>query len=280
MQGNGEVATQTAAVVARLKRIYHDKIKPLEERHLFHKFHSPLMSDSEFDSKPQVLMIGQYSTGKTSFIEYLLGRSFPGQRIGPEPTTDRFVAVIHGPDERVIPGNALAVNNDTPYNGLTKYGTAFLNKFEGAQCNSPILEQLSIVDTPGILAGEKQRLNRGYNFVEVSGWFAERSDLILLLFDAHKLDISDEFRRTIESLKPHDERIRCILNKADSIDRQKLMRVYGALMWSMGKVMQTPEVLRVYVGSFWDRVALQFSDRVALQLAGGDTRSVKNRFWN
>lgn len=24
-------------------------------------------------------------------------------------------------------------------------------------------------------------------------------------------------------------------------------------MWSLGKVIQTPEVLRVYVGSFWDK---------------------------
>ncbi|CAG8761719.1 12952_t:CDS:1, partial [Acaulospora morrowiae] len=26
---------------------------------------------------------------------------------------------------------------------------------------------------------------------------------------------------------------------------------YGALMWSLGKVVQTPEVMRVYLGSFW-----------------------------
>jgi hypothetical protein len=82
---------------------------------------------------------------------------------------------------------------------LTKYGIAFLNKFECSQCPAPILEKLTFVDTPGVLSGEKQRIGRSYNFPEVVEWFAERADRILLLFDAHKLDISDEFKRAIEA---------------------------------------------------------------------------------
>ena len=38
-----------------------------------------------------------------------MDRDFPGIRIGPEPTTDKFVAIMNGPDERIIPGNALAM---------------------------------------------------------------------------------------------------------------------------------------------------------------------------
>jgi hypothetical protein len=46
-----------------------------------------------------------------------------------------------------------------------------------------------------------------YDFAQVSKWFAERSDLILLLFDSYKLDISDEFKGIIENLKSFDDKV-------------------------------------------------------------------------
>jgi len=39
--------------------------------------------------------------------------------------------------------------------------------------------------------------------------------------------------------------VRIILNKSDQVDQQQLMRVYGALMWSLGKVFKSPEVCKV-----------------------------------
>ena len=225
--------------------------------------------------------------------------------------------------ERITPGNTLAVQPDKPYTGLSAFGTGFLSKFQArpawmrprprtapppppqnklladaptrtwshnrshnpqaSSCPAKLLEEISIVDTPGVLSGEKQRIERSYNFIEVCEWFAARCDVILLLFDPHKLDISDEFKSVISTLKGHDDKarpgmggrvgggdggvaasacsssiarargapqVRVILNKADQVDAQQLMRVYGALMWSLGKVFNTPEVVKVYVGSF------------------------------
>lgn len=245
-------AAPAETVTEGLKNIYMQSILPLEKEFLFNTFHSTQLNVGDFDAKPVVLLIGQYSTGKTSFIRYLVGRDFPGIRIGPEPTTDRFVAISHGGADRTIPGNAAASQKDRPWTGLQNFGVDFLNRFEVAEMSEPVLQEMTFVDTPGILSGEKQRVQRGYDFVKVCRWFAERADKIILLFDAHKLDISDEFKRTIETISPFSSKISVILNKSDMVGQQELIRVYGALMWSIGKIVNTPEVMRVYVGSFWE----------------------------
>lgn len=95
-------------------------------------------------------------------------------------------------------------------------------------------------------------------------------DRIILLFDAHKLEISDEFSEAIGALKGNEDKLRVVLNKADMVGTQQLMRVYGALMWSLGKVFGTPEVLRVYIGSFWSEPLMVTDNRKLFELEEGD----------
>uniref|UniRef100_A0A8C9YWW8 EH-domain containing 4 n=1 Tax=Sander lucioperca TaxID=283035 RepID=A0A8C9YWW8_SANLU len=206
--GRNKEGEMYQTVTEGLQSLYLKKLLPLEETYLFHDFHSPALEAADFQSKPMVLLVGQYSTGKTTFIRYLLEK-------------------------------------------LNAFGNSFLNRFICSQMPNQVLQSISIIDTPGILSGEKQRISRGYDFAEVLRWFGERVDRIILLFDAHKLDISDEFSEAIRAFKGQDDKIRVVLNKADQVDTQQLMRVYGALMWSLGKVINTPEVVRVYLGSFW-----------------------------
>jgi len=279
-------------IVDGLMSMYSSEILPLErECRSVLRPSDYEIRESEWHANPIVLLLGQYSTGKTTFIKHLIGGyDFPGIHIGPEPTTDKFLALIHASEKdpkahasektvslfrngKVIKGNSLTVMPELPFAGLSSFGSAFLDHFEGSVVNDNIddknendngtysptaidlVKHVTIVDTPGVLSGEtNQRLSRRYDFAQVAKWFADRADMILLLFDAHKLDISDEYQTVIESIRESGNagKIRCVLNKADSVDKEELVRVYGSLMWSMGKIFRTPEVARVYCGSFWN----------------------------
>lgn len=192
--GNMDLSTFDKEYILKgLARLYRKKILPLELASRYGHFHSPPLSPSDFDAPPMILLLGQYSVGKTSFVKYLLGREFPGIRVGPEPTTDRFTTVLWGHQDKIIPGAALCSQSDRPFTGLSPFGNNFLSRLEGVELNSPLLKNVTIVDTPGILSGAKQR-GRNYDYESVMKWFAERADLIIIMFDAHKLDISDELK--------------------------------------------------------------------------------------
>lgn len=65
------------------------------------------------------------------------------------------MAVMHGNQERVIPGNAVAVDAEKPFHALNRYGAAFLSKFEAAELPAPLLQYisyLSLVESLLILA--------------------------------------------------------------------------------------------------------------------------------
>jgi N-terminal EH-domain containing protein len=75
-------------VIRELKQLYSTRLLPIEKQYFFSKLHYPEILDSELSAKPTVLLIGQYSTGKTSFIRNLLGMDYPEIHIGPEVLSD------------------------------------------------------------------------------------------------------------------------------------------------------------------------------------------------
>ena len=84
-----------------------------------------------------------------------MGQEYPGARIGPEPTTDRFNVVSYsGPSATcdsdanasgsgspvVIPGNALVVDERMQFRALAKFGNTFLQRFQCSLCDAEILK--------------------------------------------------------------------------------------------------------------------------------------------
>ena len=56
-----------------LKSLYRRSFLPLEDHYSYQDFFSTNLTDTDIEAKPFVLLLGQYSVGKTSFINHLLG---------------------------------------------------------------------------------------------------------------------------------------------------------------------------------------------------------------
>ena len=89
---------------------------------------------------------------------------------------------MHGKLDKIVPGAALCSDMNKPFRGLSTFGNNFLSRFEGVEMDSPILKNITLVDTPGILSGQKQSIGRNYDYESVMRWFAERADLIIIMF--------------------------------------------------------------------------------------------------
>jgi len=247
------------SVEEQLKKLYAQYSKhllPLEQESLFSSLGDPPYSLADVLARPMILMMGQYSTGKTTFIKSLLGeREYPGMHIAAEMATDNFIAVMKGPSEDIIPGNALVNNTSHPFHSLkAAFGENFLQRFRGSYVSSKegnpdtdILDDVIIIDTPGTLDGSAT--DRNYNFGEVMGWFARRSALIIIFFDVNKMGVSTEMKSVLDNIKGNEEKIRIVFNKADTVAERDLTGSYAGLRHNLAKSMPTPEVPEVYVTS-------------------------------
>ncbi|XP_077082866.1 sarcalumenin isoform X5 [Siphateles boraxobius] len=247
-----EPSREFVDALKKLQHVYHTAIKPLENAYKYNELRQHEVSDAEITSKPMVLFLGPWSVGKSSMINYLLGLHDTSQQLytGAEPTTSEYTVLMHGEKVRNVEGIVMAADSSRSFSPLEKFGQGFLEKLVGIEMPHKLLERVTFVDTPGIIENRKQQ-ERGYPYSEVCQWFIDRADLIFLVFDPTKLDVGLELEMLFRQMKGRESQIRIILNKADSLTTQDLMRVYGALFWSMAPLINVTEPPRVYVSSFW-----------------------------
>ncbi|KAM4612420.1 uncharacterized protein ACJ7VT_012966 [Polymixia lowei] len=247
-----EPSAAFSAAMKKLLNIYHTAIKPLEVAYKYNELRQHQVTDGEITSKPMMLFLGPWSVGKSSMINYLLGLHSTSQELytGAEPTTSEYTVVMHGDKFRTVEGIVMAADSSRSFSPLEKFGQGFLEKLVGIEMPHKLLERVTFVDTPGIIENRKQQ-ERGYPYNEVCQWFIDRADLIFLVFDPTKLDVGGELEMLFRQMKGRESQIRIILNKADNVATQDLMRVYGALFWSMAPLINVTEPPRVYVSSFW-----------------------------
>ncbi len=219
---------------------------------LFLKYHLDFSDlESVLKSQPIVLIIGNFSSGKSTLINELLGQDI--QRTGLSPTDDAFTVITAGGDgDRVheIPGSTLVNDSTLPFGNFKKHGMRFMSHFLRKKIEHPLLENMAIVDTPGMLDSVTQR-GRGYDYLSVIGELANLADLVVLMFDPHNAGTIEETYTAIKSTLPEkseEDRIIFVMNRVDDCDSLRdLIGSYGTLCWNLSQMTGRKDIPHVYL---------------------------------
>ncbi|XP_014364268.2 sarcalumenin [Papilio machaon] len=245
------IIEKSADIILRdLKRVYENSIKPLEGLYKYRDLSNRHFGDPEIFSKPLVLFMGPWSGGKSSILNYLTGLEFTewSLRTGAEPSPAYFNILMHGKDPEVLDGTQLAA--DWTFSGLQKFGQGLEERLRGLKYPSKLLEKVNIVEIPGILEVRKQ-VSRVFPFNDACQWFIDRADIIFLVYDPSKLDVGPETEAILDQLKGRESQTRIVLNKADTVKPEELMRVQSALIWNISPLMSSAQPPVMYTVSLW-----------------------------
>jgi EH domain-containing protein 1 len=217
--------------------------------------------DSQIKWRPIVLILGNYSSGKSTLINELIGADV--QATGQAPTDDSFTVITRTEDLAAQSNPSVAVKDERegyvllndpvfPFESLKRHGQRFASHFRLKRVNSSFLADLAIIDTPGMLDSIAER-DRGYNYQEVVGDLAQIADLILILFDPHKAGTVRESYESIRKTLPEstlEDRLVFVLNRVDECENlNDLIRVYGTLCWNLSQMLgrkDIPKILLTY----------------------------------
>lgn len=232
---------------AELQSQVQNKLLPLFNRYSFD--YSDL--ESVLKWKPIVLVIGNYSSGKSTLINELIGQNL--QRTGQAPTDDSFTIITsHGTEngQREIPGSTLVNDETLPFTFFKSFGEQFISHFRLKKVDLPFLENMAIIDSPGMLDAVTEK-DRGYDYLSVLGEFAKLADLVVLMFDPHKAGTISETYTAIRSTLPEtseEDRVVFVMSRIDECDNlSDLVRSYGTLCWNLSQMTGRKDMPRIFV---------------------------------
>ncbi|MBI5593910.1 MAG: dynamin family protein [Deltaproteobacteria bacterium] len=239
----------------------HAELLEMVEKHLtpvaMRYGYSEVPLETTIKWRPMVLVLGNYSSGKSALINEFLGSDI--QKTGQAPTDDSFTILtyddnadpdssIHVTEER--DGNFLLNDPAFPFESMKKHGQRFTAHFRLKKVNSPFLKELAIIDTPGMLDSVTER-DRGYNYQDVIGDFAQIADLILVLFDPHKAGTIREVHTSLRETLPartFEDRVLFVLNRIDECaSLNDLLRVYGTLCWNLSQITGRKDIPMIHL---------------------------------
>ena len=188
------------------------------------------------DNRFEIVVVGEFSTGKSTFINALLQREILPSKVTPTTATVNFIRSIDDLKDRennepvakvvYMAGNEVIV----PYEQLADYVTE-MSQLEDVSKNihhvdlyvdSPYLKNgVVIVDTPGL-----QALNPAHE--KITRAQIKKSNASIILFNMEQQGKQTEFK-FLQSLKESIDRIFFVSNRLDAVPPEEVAEVIEQL---------------------------------------------------
>ena len=177
---------------------------------------------------PLVAVLGTFSSGKSSFINYFLQARL--QSTGNQAVDDRFTVICFGTDEtpRTLPGLALDADPRFPFYQVSRdiesvasgEGRRIDAYLQLKTCRSEALRGKIIIDSPGFDADAQRNAT-----LRITDHIIDLSDLVLVFFDARHPEpgaMQDTLRHLVGNTihRPDSNKFLYILNQVDNAARE------------------------------------------------------------
>jgi tetratricopeptide (TPR) repeat protein/GTPase SAR1 family protein len=204
-------------------------------RELGHLVGDVARAAASLDAPLLVTVMGEFSSGKSSFVNAFIGADVAPTGI--TPTTATINVVRYGRDRggRVVSadGATLELGWDAlmaHLRALTPEAARAIDRVE-ILVPLPQLEKIHIVDTPGLnsIQPEHEATARG---------FIARADAIVWVFTASQGGKASE-KRALRSIRDEGKRVLGVLNKADQLSPEDTTEVVQFITGELGDLVET-----------------------------------------
>ncbi len=198
-----------------------------------------LIDDEDSSTKligfwPAVSVVGQFSSGKSSLINSLIGQDI--QKTGGQAVDDKFTVIAYGKQYKELPGVALESDPRFPFHGTASQiemvspgdGRKIDNFLSLKIVNSDFLKGMMIVDSPGFDSDSTRA-----SILKLVDQILDISDLTIVLFDARKPEpgvMRDTLNILVSKIKERGDinKFLFVLNQIDASSQENFEEILNA----------------------------------------------------
>lgn len=189
---------------------------------------------ADFDQPLLVTVMGEFSSGKSTFVNAFIGHDVAPTGITPTTATINIVKYGREPGGRIVyrDGTIETLGWDELFAALRGLDAARVRRIDVVEILLPLpqLEQVNIVDTPGLnsILPEHEEVARG---------FIARADAVVWLFTASQAGKASE-RKALARIHAEGTRVLGVLNKMDQLTEAEVGQLVDYVQSELGGLVE------------------------------------------